>query len=126
MAIRTGNRFRIRFQERVNKPATATLTAKELGKGIIVTTSAAATTLTLPTATLIGRHLKASRGDKYEFTIDNSGGANIVTLALSTGIIVPATVTITGSNTLTTAVGLVSLWTLYFKSATTATLFRTS
>jgi len=124
--IRTGNRFRIRFQKKVAKNATATLTAAELGKGVITSTSAAATNLTLPTAVQVIGNLKAERGDKYDFTVDNSAGASLVTLVLSTGIVVPSTVVITGSNVLTIAAGQVGLFQLYFKSPTTATLFRKS
>lgn len=124
--IKSENRFRIRFPKRVAKNATSALTAAELGKGIITSTSAAATSLTLPTGTLIGRHLNAQRGDQYPFVVDNSLGANIVTLVLATGIVVPTTVVITGSNVLTVAAAQVATFKLYFKSKTEATLFRTS
>ena len=124
--IKSDNRFRIRFPKKVAKNATAVLTSEELGKGIITSTSAAATSLTLPTATLIARHLKAERGDQYEFVVDNSVGANIVTVVVGAGIVVPTTVVITGSATLAVAVGQVGVFKLYFKSKTAATLFRTS
>ena len=124
--IRTGNRFRIRFQKKVAKNVTATLTAAELGKGIITSTSVAPVTLTLPTGTSIGGSLKAAQGDKYDFTVDNSVGASVVTLAVNTGIVVPTTIVITGSATLAVAAGQVGLFKLYFKTATTAILFRAS
>lgn len=124
--IRSGNRFRIRPVKKVAIDATATLTASQLGKGVITTTSAAATSLTLPVAVDIVNHLKAQRGDQYEFVVDNSVGANIVTVVINTGITLLGTVVITGSSTLTVAVASVGIFKLYFTSATTAKLIRTS
>lgn len=121
--IRTGNRFRIRAVKAVAKNATATLTASELGKGLITSTSAATTTLTLPTASALASHLQPKRGDKFEFIVDNSAGANVVTVAVGTGI-TAATAVLTGSATLTVAAGSVGHFLLYFKTANTAILYR--
>lgn len=123
--IRSGNRFRIRAVKKVAKNVTATLTAAELGKGVITSTSAAAVSLTLPTATQAVNHLGASRGDQYDFVVDNSVGANIVTVVVNTGI-TTGTVVITGAATLTVAAAQVGIFKLYFTSATTAKLYRTS
>lgn len=123
--IRTGNRFRIRAVKKVAKNSTATLTASELGKGIITSTSAAATSLTLPLATKVISHLKAKRGDQYDFVVDNSAGANTVTMVVNTGIAAGPAV-ITGGATLTIANGSVGFFKLYFKSGTEAILYRTS
>ena len=116
------------IENRVAVPAnvTQTLTASPLSNGLITSTSAAATNLTLPTATLLATQLGAVQGTTFEFIVDNSAGASLVTLVLGTGIIVPTTVTITGSNILTVASGNVGIFRLYFKSATTAIIFRTS
>lgn len=123
--MRTGNRFHIRTVKKVAKNATATLTAQELGKGVITSTSAAATSLTLPTAVKVIGHLKAKRGDNYPFIVDNSAGASIVTLVVATGI-VAAPAVITGGATLTVAVGSVGFFKIYFTSPTAALLYRTS
>lgn len=103
--------------------ATATLTAAQLANKYITSTSAAATTLTLPTATLLGTQLGAVKGTTFEFTVDNSGGANTVTVAVSTGITV-ATAVITGADTLTVASGKVGKFSLFFTSPTAALLSR--
>jgi hypothetical protein len=103
--------------------STATATAAQLAGGLITSTSAAAVTLTLPTATAFGTQIKAVRGTRFAFFVDNSAGANIVTVAVNTGITV-ITAVITGSNTLTVAAGAVGMFRLYFTSATTAVLSR--
>lgn len=102
--------------------STATVTAAQLIKGVITSTSAATVTLTLPTATLLAAALPAAQGTIFDFVIDNSAGANIVTLAAGSGMTVLAI--ITGSNTLTTAAGSCSIWRLYFSSTTAARLVR--
>lgn len=116
------------IENRVAVPAnvTQTLTASPLSNGLITSTSAAATNLTLPTATLLAAQLGAGIGTTFDFIIDNSIGASIVTLALGTGIILPPTVVITGSNILTIAATSVGIFKLYFTSTTTAIIFRTS
>ena len=106
--------------------ATATATAAQIHSGVITSTSAVATGITLPTATLLGTELKATQGESFQFVVDNSAGANIVTIIVGSGIVVPTTIVITGSATLTVAAGQVGIFKLYFKSATTATLFRIS
>lgn len=71
-------------------PATATLTVGQVKSGYITTTSAAATTLTLPTGTLLGAELGAVRGTIHDLYIDNTAGANTVTVAVGTNAIVSA------------------------------------
>lgn len=105
-------------------PITATLTAAQLAQRYIVTTSAAATTLTLPTAVLLAAQLAASQGTELSFTVDNTGGANTVTVAIGTGIAVGAGA-LTGNTTLTIAAGQIGRFTIFFKSATLALLYRT-
>ena len=103
---------------------TATATAQQIARGVITSTSAAAVTLTLPTATEIASALEPARGATIEFLVDNSAGANTVTVALGTGITAPAGA-VTGGNTLTvTTTHKVALFRLYFTSATAAVLFR--
>lgn len=70
--------------------ATATATATQVASGYITSTSAAATTITLPTGTLLGQELKAVRGTVFDLFIDNTAGANTVTIAVATNGIVSA------------------------------------
>ncbi len=103
--------------------ATGTITAANLVKKYITSTSAAAVTMTLPTATLLGTALAASRGTEMDFTVDNYAGANVVTVAVGAGITVPAAV-ITGADTLTVAAGTIGRFKIIFKTATAALLIR--
>jgi hypothetical protein len=71
--------------------ATATITAQNLQLGYITSTSGAATTITLPITTTAGavtgvsQQMLAVRGQQFSFIVDNTGGANNVTIALGTG-----------------------------------------
>ena len=105
---------------------TQTLTASPLSNGLITSTSVAPVSLTLPTATLLATQLGAVRGTTFEFVVDNSAGASVVTVVVGAGIAVPSTVVITGSNILTIAAANVGIFKLYFTSTTTAIIFKTS
>lgn len=61
--------------------ASATATAAEVKGGLITSTSAAAVTITLPTGTLLGAALGAAQGTWFDLIVDNTAGANTVTLA---------------------------------------------
>jgi hypothetical protein len=63
--------------------ATATATAAEVATGYITSTSAAATTITLPTGTLLGAELGAVQGTVFDLYIDNTAGASTVTVAVA-------------------------------------------
>src|ERR1700694_1866193 len=63
--------------------ATATATAAQVASGYITSTSAAATTITLPTGTLLGAALGATQGTTFDLWIDNTAGANTVTIAVA-------------------------------------------
>ena len=102
--------------------ATATATAAQMAAGVITSTSAAATAITTPTATALATQLGVGAGSTYDLVIDNSGGANIVTLTLDASIVALAVVT--GGNTLTVASGTVGLFRIYFTSASAATISR--
>jgi hypothetical protein len=71
--------------------ATATITAQNLQVGYVTSTSAGATTITLPITTTAGgvtgisQQLGAVRGQQFSFVVDNTGGASNVTVALGTG-----------------------------------------
>jgi hypothetical protein len=92
-------------------PATATATAAQVATGYIVCTSAAATTITLPTGTLLGAGLEAKAGTVHDLFIDNTAGANTVTIAVATnGILSSAAVDTAGSfGDLTVAAGATGL-----------------
>lgn len=111
-------------------PATATATVAEVATGYIVTTSAAATTITLPTGTLLGAALGATKGTVFDLFIDNTGGANTVTIAVATnGILSSAAADTAGSfGDLTIASGVTGLgqFRLMFSSATAYVFTRVS
>lgn len=103
---------------------TATLEASELATGYITSTSAAAVSLTLPTATLLAAELGAVAGSSFEFIVDNTAGANTVTIIVGAGI-TAATPVITGGATLTVSVAnAIGIFRIVFSSATVAKLFR--
>lgn len=103
---------------------TATLTAAQMLARYFTSTSVAAVTITTDTATNLAAALGAVQGTEFDFEIDNSGGANTVTVALGTGI-TAATSPITGGSTLTVIAGTFGKFKIIFKSATTALIFRT-
>ncbi len=109
---------------------TATLTAAQVKTGYVTSTSAAAVTLTLPTGTLLGAALSAVQGTIHELYIDNTAGANTVTVAVAVnGILSDAAATTAGSfGQLTVASGVTgqARFTLMFSSATAYTFTRTA
>lgn len=102
--------------------SSATATAAQVGGGTLTSTSAALTTITLPTATLLATQVGAIQGTHFDFAVDNSAGANIVTVALGAGTTQLSI--ITGSNTLTIAAGSVGMFRYYFSSTTAAYFSR--
>jgi hypothetical protein len=110
--------------------ATATATAAQVATGYITSTSAAATTITLPTGTLLGAALGAVRGTVFDLYVDNTAGANIVTMAVAVnGILSSAAADTPGSfGDLTIAAGATGIarFTLMFASATAYTFSRTA
>jgi len=98
--------------------ATATATVDQINNGNITSTSAAATSITLPLPGLFN----AKQGVRKTFVIDNTAGASTVTVVASTGITTASA--ITGGTTLTVAAGAVGTFQLYFKDATHAILSR--
>jgi len=70
--------------------ATATATAAQVATGYITSTSALATTITLPTGTDLGTALGATRGTTLDLYVDNTAGANTVTIAVATNGILSA------------------------------------
>ena len=70
--------------------ATATATAAEVATGYITSTSVGTVTITLPTGTLLGAALGATRGTTFDLYIDNTAGASTVTVAVATNGILSA------------------------------------
>ena len=110
--------------------ATATATAAQVATGYITSTSAAATTITLPTGTLLGAALGAAKGTVMDLYIDNTGGASTVTIAVATnGILSTAAADSAASfGDLTVASGVTGLarFTIMFSSATAYVFTRTA
>ena len=110
--------------------ATATATAAQVADGYITSTSALATTITLPTGTLLGAALGATRGTSLDLYIDNTAGADVVTIAVATnGILSTAAADTAGSfGDLTVAAGVTGLarFTIMFSSATAYVFTRTA
>jgi hypothetical protein len=110
--------------------ATATATAAQVATGYITSTSAAGTTITLPTGTLLGAALGATQGTVFDLIVDNTAGANTVTIAVATnGIKSDAANTTAGSfGQLTVASGATGIgrFTLMFNSPTSYVFTRTA
>lgn len=105
--------------------ATAVATAAEVAGGVITSTSVAATTITLPDTTALRLQLLgllSGPGSFFDFFIDNSAGANTVTLVEGAGMTTASA--LTGGNDLTIAAGEVANFRVYFKTATTSNLAR--
>ena len=105
----------------------ATATAANIVSGYITSSTAAAVTITLPTAAQIATSIggTVSQGTSFEFSVENTGTTNAVTLAVGTGISVQMTPIITGSNNLIiTAANNIGRFRLVFTSGMYAMLFR--
>lgn len=110
--------------------ATGTATAAQVADGYITSTSAAATTITMPTGTLLGAALNASQGTSFDLYVDNTAGANTVTMAVATnGILSTAAADTAGSfGDLTIAAGATGIgrFTIMFSSPTAYVFTRTA
>jgi hypothetical protein len=110
--------------------ATATATAAQVASGYITSTSAAGTTITLPTGTALGTAIGATQGTVLDLFIDNTAGASTVTIAVNTNAILStAAVDTAGSfGDLTVAAGATGLarYTIMFSSATEYVFTRTA
>jgi len=109
--------------------ATATATAQEVATGYITSTSAAATTITLPTGTLLGAALGATQGTIHDLYIDNTAGASTITIAVATNGILSAlaaagSAAAHGLLTVPSGVTGQALFRLMFSSATAYTFTR--
>lgn len=110
--------------------ATGTASVAQVADGYITSTSAAATTITLPTGTDLGTALGATKGTVLDLYIDNTAGASAVTVAVNTNAILStAAVDTAGSfGDLTVAAGATGLarYTIMFSSPTAYVFTRTA
>ena len=110
--------------------ATAVATAAEAATGYITSTSAAGTSITFPTGTLLGAKLNAAAGTVFDLTVDNTGGASVVTMVVGVNAIVSDAGTTTAGSfgDLTIAAGVTGMarYTLLFSSTTAYTITRTA
>jgi hypothetical protein len=108
--------------------STGTATATQVATGYITSTSAAATTITLPTGTALGTQLGAVQGTIFDLYIDNTAGANTVTIAVAVnGILSAAAAANAASQGLLTVPSGVTgqaCFRLMFSSATAYTFTR--
>ena len=110
--------------------ATATATAAQVATGYIKSTSVGATTITLPTGTLLGTALGAVQGTVFDLYVDNTAGASTVTMAVAVnGIksaLAAAVAASAGLLTVPSGVTGQARFTLIFSSATAYTFTRTA
>jgi|TARA_B110000196_G_C20922747_1_gene556049 hypothetical protein len=110
--------------------ATAAATAAEVATGYITSTSAAGTSITFPTGTLLGAELGATGGTIFELVVDNTAGANTVTMVVGVNAILSAGAAAVGASfgllTIPTGVTGLARYTLLFSSATAYTITRTA
>lgn len=103
--------------------ATGTATALQVASGYLTSTSAAPTTITLPTGTLLGAQLGAKQGLVHDLYVDNTAGASTVTIAVATNGILSAAAAAgagAGAGLLTVPAGVtgIACFRLMFTSAT--------
>ena len=110
--------------------ATATATAAQVASGYITSTSAAATTITLPTGTALGSQIGATQGTVFDLIIDNTAGASTVTVAVNTNAILSSAAADTagsfGDLTIASGVTGVGRFTIMFSSPTAYVFTRTA
>ena len=109
---------------------TGDATAAQVADGYITSTSAAPVTITLPTGTALGTAIGASRGTVLDLFIDNTAGADVVTVAVNTNAILSSAAADTAGSfgDLTIAAGATGLarYTIMFSSATAYVFTRTA
>ena len=110
--------------------ATGTATAAQVASGYITSTSAAPTTITLPTGTALGSLIGAVQGTTLDLYIDNTAGASTVTVAVNTNAILSTAAADTAGSfgDLTIAAGATGIgrYTIMFSSPTAYVFTRTA
>lgn len=99
--------------------ATETATAARFASGLITSTSAAAVSITTPTAASLISYLRARQGNYYDMVIDNTNGANDVTIVLGVGFTQLVRVPDGGAGDLVVPSGAagVGIFRIYFRAA---------
>ena len=110
--------------------ASATATAAQVITGYLTSTSASATSITLPTGTALGNALGAVKGTTLDLYVDNTGGASTVTMVVNTNAILSTAAADSAASfgDLTIASGVTGLarYTLMFSSPTAYVFTRTA
>jgi hypothetical protein len=110
--------------------ASATATAAQVASGYITSTSAAATTIQMPTGTALGSLLGAVQGTSLDLYIDNTAGAQTVTVSVNTNAILSTAAADTAGSfgDLTIAAGATGIgrFTIMFSSPTAYVFTRTA
>lgn len=108
--------------------STNTATAAQAASGYITSTSAAPTSITFPTGTALGAAIGAVQGTVVYLTIDNTAGANTVTVVVNTNAILSALAVAVGASagllTIPSGVTGTGTFQLTFTSATAYTITR--
>jgi hypothetical protein len=110
--------------------ATGTATAAQVALGYITSTSAAPTTITLPTGTALGTFLGAVQGTTLDLYIDNTAGASTVTIAVNTNAILSTAAADSalsfGDLTIASGATGIGRYTIMFSSPTAYVFTRTA
>lgn len=134
--VNTGTSTRKYTPTAVN--SSATLTAAQIKAGYITTTSVAGVTMTMLDGTTLGTAFGAAQGLVIDFYVDNTAGANTVTMAVGTNAVqsdwdlqitaATASVTPAAITPLTVRSGVAGIgkYTIVFSSATAYTFSRTA
>lgn len=109
---------------------TGTLTAAQLLKKYISSTSAAAVAATLPTVAALLAAVgitaaAAALAVEFDFVVDNLFGASSVTVTLPALLTVPGTVGLTGGGNLVVVAGSIGKFKIIVKDMTHGLIFRT-
>lgn len=134
--VNTGSSVRKYTPVAVN--SSATLTAAQVAGGYLTSTSVAGVTMTMPTGTLLGQQVSAVQGTTLDLYIDNTAGANTVTMAVGTNAVqsdwdlqvTAATASVTPATitplTIRSGVAGTAVYKIVFSSATAYTFSRTA
>jgi hypothetical protein len=110
--------------------ASATATAAQVADGYITSTSASATAIQMPTGTALGSFIGASQGTSFDLYVDNTAGAQTVTMSVNTNAILSSAAADTAGSfgDLTIAAGATGLarYTIMFSSPTAYVFTRTA
>lgn len=114
-----GNTFVLKPSSSSAINSTATATAAQVASQVITSTSAAATSITLPSASAILTQLNGTAKSWFPLRVDNVAGASAVTIVL------PGTITSGSTGTpLTVAIGTAAMYEIFWPTTTSAIIYR--